>query len=436
MSAAAQRSDPPAIISRMPAPAIVVEGVSKTFERPEQLENTLKERALHPFRRRAVERFDALNDVSFAVEQGEFFGVVGRNGSGKSTLLKLMAGIYQTTAGEIWVRGRTSTFIELGVGFNPDLAARDNVYLNAIMLGLSASEARERYERVIEFAELREFESLKLKNYSSGMHVRLAFSVMVQVDADVLMIDEVLAVGDAGFQQKCFDEFNRLRDEGRTIVLVTHDMSAVRRFCDRAMLLERGRVVDIGEPDRIGSEYLDMNFGLKEEQPVVSAGAKPGEERYGDGRASITAMWLEDEHGEPLPENVPQGEVIVLKAVVEFHAAMTHPSVGVAIETDDRRMVFGANTMWVNERTGSYAAGDRATTTLRFRNQFAAGRYFISPAVAKRGTALALADHRIRFGSFVSTAAVVTGGLVDLDYDMELCSGAERPPVPSDKATL
>ena len=196
-----------------------------------------------------MNHLEALRGVSFAVEHGEFFGIVGRNGSGKSTLLKCLAGIYRLDGGEIWVDGRMSTFIELGVGFNPDLAARDNVILNGIMLGLTPREARRRYDEVIEFAELREFEDLKLKNYSSGMHVRLAFSVMIQVDADVLLIDEVLAVGDAAFQQKCFDEFNRLRDEGRTIVLVTHDMASVQRFCHRAMLLERGRRRD-GRPGR------------------------------------------------------------------------------------------------------------------------------------------------------------------------------------------
>src|SRR3954469_15963500 len=211
------------------APAIVVSGVSKRFRRPQEQMHTLKERALHPFRRRAFDAFTAVDDVSFEVAPGEFFGIVGRNGSGKSTLLKLIAGIYKANGGEIWANGRMSTFIELGVGFNPDLAARDNVILNGIMLGLTPAEARERYERVMEFSELAEYETVKLKNYSSGMHVRLAFAVMIQVDADVLLVDEVLAVGDAAFQQKCFDEFNKLRDAGRTIVLVTHDMTAVKR---------------------------------------------------------------------------------------------------------------------------------------------------------------------------------------------------------------
>jgi energy-coupling factor transporter ATP-binding protein EcfA2 len=306
------------------------------------------------------------------------------------------------------------------------------VYLNAVMLGLPPAEAKERYERVIDFAGLREFENLKLKNYSSGMHVRLAFSVMIQVDADVLLIDEVLAVGDAAFQQKCFDEFNRLRDDGRTIVLVTHDMGAVRRFCHRAMLMERGRIVDIGEPEFIGSEYLDMNFQAPPSEALPEPeDTRPDEERHGDGRATIADCWLEDASGEPLGENVPHGAEITLKAVIEFHAEMEHPSFGAAVETDDRRMVFGANSLWVNEHTGVYRSGDRATAVLRFRNHFAGGRYYVTVAVAKRGTGLELADQRVRFISFVSTTAVITGGFVDFDYDMELRPGAETSPLPA-----
>src|SRR5271154_4693310 len=174
-----------------------------------------------------------------------------------------------------------STFIELGVGFNPDLAAYENVALNGIMLGLSPREARSRYERVIEFAELEEFQDLKLKNYSSGMHVRLAFSVAIQVDADILLIDEVLAVGDASFQQKCFDVFTRMRDEGRTIVFVTHDMASLNRFCHRALLLERGSVVHLGEPHEVADRYLEINFGR---DPKVDSST---EDRGGDGEARV-----------------------------------------------------------------------------------------------------------------------------------------------------
>src|SRR5437763_11632622 len=279
---------------------IVADSVSKTFSIPEERTHTLKERALHPFRKTRHETFTALRDIGFQVAPGEFFGIAGRNGSGKSTLLKCLAGIYGVDRGSIWVDGRLSTFIELGVGFNPDLAARDNVVMNGIMMGLSPREARARYDEVIDFAELREFEELKLKNYSSGMHVRLAFSVAIQVDADILLIDEVLAVGDAAFQQKCFDVFNRMRDEGRTIVFVTHDMGSLNRFCHRALLLERGSTVYIGDPHEVADRYLEINFGRQAAPPGDSGS------RVGDGEARVVEAWVEDVRGQRCAA-VPQG---------------------------------------------------------------------------------------------------------------------------------
>ena len=216
--------------SNRPAPGVVADGVTKEFQLPQESVHTLKERVLHPFRGRSFERLQALEDVSFTVSEGEFFGVVGRNGSGKSTLLRCLAGIYHLDRGSIAVAGRVSPFIELGVGFNPELTARDNVILNALMLGLTPAEARDKFDAIIEFAELEEFLDLRLKNYSSGMQVRLGFSVAIQVASEILLVDEVLAVGDAAFQQKCYEQFHRLKEEGRTVVFVTHDMSAVERF--------------------------------------------------------------------------------------------------------------------------------------------------------------------------------------------------------------
>src|SRR5215207_4475779 len=181
-------------------PAVIVDDISKTFRLPHQQYHTLKERVLHPGRARTYEEFHALRNVSMAIEEGEFFGIVGRNGSGKSTLLKCLAGIYRPDRGTIDVRGRLSPFIELGVGFNGELTARENVLINAVMLGLSRREAKARFDEIIAFAELGEFVDLPVKNYSSGMSVRLGFAVAVQVDADILLVDEVLAVGDAAFQ--------------------------------------------------------------------------------------------------------------------------------------------------------------------------------------------------------------------------------------------
>ena len=411
------------------APAIVVEGVTKNFRRPQEQVHTLKERVLHPLRRRGFDAFTAVDDVSFAVEPGEFFGIVGRNGSGKSTLLKLIAGIYQSNGGEIWVNGRMSTFIELGVGFNPDLAARDNVILNGIMLGLTPAEARARYERVIDFAELREFDQLKLKNYSSGMHVRLAFSVMIQVDADVLLIDEVLAVGDASFQQKCFDEFNRLRDERKTIVLVTHDMGAVRRFCHRAMLMERGHVVALGDPETIGSQYMEINFRrvpqAAAEPDVVDHGVEPY--RFGDGRAQVTDLWLEDETGDRI-ETAMQGRDIVIRATVEFREDMEDPVVGLSMENEDHWPVFATQTTWFEERTGRFRAGEQATMTVRLPNVFTPGRYHVSPHVACRGSGLELADRRPRMHSFVVTGTRASGGILELDHDLRFERAGQQVP--------
>ena len=221
----------------------------------------------------------ALRDVSFDVHRGEFFGIVGRNGTGKSTLLKILASIYRAEAGSIRMAGRVAPFIELGVGFNPELTARENVVLNGVLMGLSRDEAESRVEAVIEFAELEEFADLKLKNYSSGMLVRLAFAVMIQSDADILLIDEVLAVGDAAFQQKCKDVFHEIRGSDRTVVLVTHDMTAVEQYCHRAMLLDQGDIVAIGDPDEVARRYLRLNFAEPrgaggDEHPVVPEGVE------------------------------------------------------------------------------------------------------------------------------------------------------------------
>jgi ABC-type polysaccharide/polyol phosphate transport system ATPase subunit len=240
-------------------PALIIDDVSKRFSLPADRVQTLKERALHPVRSKERKNFTALRDISFHIEKGEFFGLVGRNGSGKSTLLKCIAGIYKADSGEIYHDGSISSFIELGVGFNPELPAFDNVVLNATLLGLDVEVARERFSEVMDFAGLWEFENLKLRNYSSGMYVRLAFSVMLQIDADIMLIDEVLAVGDAAFQQKCFDQFERMRDEGKTIVFVTHGMDAVTRFCDRAALINRGDLVAIGGAEEISEQYLELN---------------------------------------------------------------------------------------------------------------------------------------------------------------------------------
>jgi ABC-type polysaccharide/polyol phosphate transport system ATPase subunit len=398
-------------------PAVRVDAVSKGFALPHEQVSTLKERALHPFRGRGHDTLQALRDVSFDVAPGEFFGIVGRNGSGKSTLLKCMAAIYAIDAGAIYINGRLSTFIELGVGFNPDLPARDNVLLNATMLGLSPREAARRFDEVIAFAELEQFVDLKLKNYSSGREVRLAFSVMIQVDADILLIDEVLAVGDAAFQQKCFDEFARIREQGRTVLLVTHDMGAVQRFCDRAMLLENGRVVELGDPERVGNRYLELNFS---ERARTGSRDLAEPERFGDGRATIEEAWFEDADGRRA-DVLPAGTPCAFSCRVVFHERVENPLFGVNLQNASRDTVLAASNLWTDPEPGTFAAGEEVTFRISFTNHLAPGRYDATPAVARGGSAgVAWIDRRERFTEMIVTGLRSTGALVDLPFEMAL----------------
>jgi ABC-2 type transport system ATP-binding protein len=241
--------------------AIRVDTVSKIFKLPHEKKTSLKSVLVSVARQGAkgYELQKALNNVSLEVKKGEFFGIVGRNGSGKSTLLKLLAGIYAPTKGEVHIGGSLTPFIELGVGFNPELTGRENVYLNGALLGFSRREVEAMYDEIVEFAEIERFMDQKLKNYSSGMQVRLAFSIATRSKSDILLIDEVLAVGDAAFQAKCFDYFLKLKEQKQTIVFVTHDMSAVKQFCDRAMMLHEGRVMLIDTPQKVALEYAVIN---------------------------------------------------------------------------------------------------------------------------------------------------------------------------------
>ena len=220
--------------------AIRVNHVSKTFKLPHEKQNSMKSLFVNAFRsKKTYEVQQALNDVSFEIKKGEFFGIVGRNGSGKSTLLKLLAGIYEPNKGSIQVNGRLTPFIELGVGFNPNLTGRENLFLNGALLGFNRKEMSDMYQEIVDFAEIEKFMDQKLKNYSSGMQIRLAFSIAIRANTDILLIDEVLAVGDQSFQEKCYKYFSSVKKTDKTVIFVTHDMGSVERFCDRVMLLDK-----------------------------------------------------------------------------------------------------------------------------------------------------------------------------------------------------
>jgi len=390
--------------------AVSIEGVSKTFRLPHQHYSTLKERMLHPLRSTTYDELRAVQDVSIEIAEGEFFGIVGRNGSGKSTLLKCIAGIYRVDTGRISIAGRLSPFIELGVGFNPDLNARDNVIINAIMLGLSRKQAMKRFEHVVEFAELEGFMDLRLKNYSSGMLVRLAFATAIQVDAEILLIDEVLAVGDAAFQQKCFEEFFRLKREGKTIVFVSHDMHSVERFCNRAMLMEHGVMRQLGDPHAIARAYHKLNFGhLPHEAPAPGADV---------GGTSIADAWFENAGGERIAE-ASQEEPLRMCFEARFTSDLDEPVFAATLRTELGHTIVVARSDDRGATSGSFRAGERAVVRFELPPWLTPSRYTLTPSVARAGTgedAVALVEDM--------TSVVIhgnsSGGILELPIKTEI----------------
>lgn len=238
--------------------ALQVNHLSKSYYIPSKKQNTLVELLSDPFSIFRHVRSPVVEDVSFEVGKGEAVGIIGRNGTGKSTLLKTIAGVYAPEKGTVEVQGRLVPFLELGVGFHPELTARENIYLNGIILGMSRSAIRSNFDRILDFAELAEYVNLPLKNFSSGMQVRLAFSIAFLSDADIYLLDEVFAVGDIAFQQKCFAVFNELKKKGKTLVLVSHSMDMVNQFCDRAILLHNHRIYADGEPNQVIATYKSL----------------------------------------------------------------------------------------------------------------------------------------------------------------------------------
>ena len=320
--------------------AISTEHLTKVFRVPVERTNSLKDLARRGFRPVAKRRFEALHDLSIDVRRGEFYSVIGPNGSGKSTLLKIMAGIYRPTSGKVSVAGRLSPFIELGVGFNAELTARENIFLSGAILGLSRARVAERFDDIVGFSELGDFMDQKLKNYSSGMLVRLAFAVAIQAHADILLVDEVLAVGDASFQEKCFDVFRRFKAEGRTIVFVSHDMATIQEFSDRVLLLHRGRARGVFSPAGAVVEYSRLNeehanMLLADHEATVATGDA--------GRPRILGVDMIDEHGTST-HAVQRGQTVTVR--VRFANPRLEPlNAGVAIYRNDGLYCFGTNTV-------------------------------------------------------------------------------------------
>ena len=412
--------------SRPPTPwataPVMIEArdLRKAFNVPDHRIDSFKERATHPFTRVHHRELRVLKGISFEVHRGEFFGIVGRNGSGKSTLLKILASIYAADAGRVRIAGRVAPFIELGVGFNPELTARENCVLNGVLMGLTRREAQGRLDAVIDFAELHDFVDLKLKNYSSGMIVRLAFAVMVQADPDVMLIDEVLAVGDAAFGQKCLDVFRERRRVGKTIVLVTHDMTTVQSLCHRAMLLHDGEITHIGDPEDTALAYLRLNFeGARETRGNVEIPI------YHDVNARVVRAQFVNERGEP-QQNVEQDTPLRLDLELEARRDLAEPIFGIQVRGESGEPVFGFTRTLDPSGPNRVAASERIRLVGEIENRLVPGSYSLDCWVRRTREAGDLGLQAIRLFDFRVYGAETGLGAVTVRSDVAVVTDSER----------
>lgn len=393
--------------------------------------------------------FWAIKEVSFEVQKGETVGIIGRNGSGKSTLLQMICGTLSPTAGSIKTKGRIAALLELGSGFNPEFTGRDNIYMNAALLGLSKEEIDARFDDISAFADIGQFIDQPVKTYSSGMVVRLAFAVQSQVEPDILIVDEALSVGDAKFQVKCYDRLRQLKENGTSILLVTHSSEQIVTHCTTAILLNGGIQVDVGEPKHVVNRYMDLLFGKekisKKDAPeqllkgpaegiVTSSyqlskiedcfyqryGYNPHEYRWGDGAATILDYYLAADQ-EPYPSAIRAGQRVALALSVKFHKDLYRPILGVTIKTKEGVTVYGVNSETLECDDFQKLGRSRSVIEVKaaFVCQLAAGDYFISLGVAtKHGEEVVPHDRRYDSIHLQVMPNSRFFGLVDLELTM------------------
>ena len=363
---------------------IDVEHVEKVFRIPHEKRTTVFEALTGLLRPTDYETFPALKDVTFSVEEGEMLGIIGENGSGKSTLLKILAGIMRPTSGRVSVNRRMTPFLELGVGFNPDFTAVENIRTYATIMGLSKREINGKVDDILAFAGLETFRDAKLKNFSSGMQVRLAFSTAIQTDPEILLMDEVLAVGDMEFQQKCMDVLNRYRNEGVTIVFVSHDLGSVRRFCDRTLLLNHGEQVALGETDEVIDRYI---YGRVAEEPVEAADpveeAPPAEEApRGNGKVKITGVKFLNKFGSE-SDRFNAFDPMTIQIIYSARERVADPVFGIALYSERGEHLYGTNTE-LKDVSIEYITGEGHIDLHIDRIPMLAGRFLLTVAAHTR----------------------------------------------------
>jgi ABC-2 type transport system ATP-binding protein len=347
--------------------AVNIVNVSKKFLLPHEKQSSIKGIFTSFFKAKGMSSEQlALDKINLKIHKGEFFGIVGRNGSGKSTLLKIIAGIYQPTNGCVKVNGKLVPFIELGVGFNPELTGRENVFLNGAILGFTHKEIENNYDNIVKFAELEEHMDVKLKNYSSGMQVRLAFACATRASADILLIDEVLAVGDADFQRKCFEYFKKLKKEGTTVIFITHDMSAVKEYCDRGVLIDDGKVQLSGSTEKITELYTKLFNDIAIDEDTNKLDPK---QRWGNKDIFITSK----------PKINIQKESISVTVPLKNNNGVRKPVIGISIENSSGQVLVGTNTKILGIDTSLINGESKISFNLP--NIFNTGRYKVSIAV-------------------------------------------------------
>ncbi len=413
--------------------AISVRNVTKRFRIPLDRSSTLKYRVTHLVSSSRYRELLAVDGVSFEVPAGQFLGIIGSNGSGKSTLLKILAGIYRASSGSVELNGVVSPFLELGVGFNPELTARENVLVNGAILGLSRSELQRRMDGILHFAELEDFADQKLKNFSSGMQVRLAFTVAIQADAAILLMDEVLAVGDVRFQAKCFEVFARYKREGKTVVLVTHDLAGVDMHCDRALLLQHGRIAAAGTATDVTSVYRrragaeagdDAAESMSDAEKLT--GSDSGSNRWGTAVVRFREVVVEGGAGER-GRHFETGSPLRLRLELEAREPVDDLVVGFAVRRSDGTLMSGTNTHVERVRVPRLRAGERLSVAYAVDHlTLLNGVYGLDVAATSASTSTNF-DWIQNAAQFSVTDVVGRVGLVQLGGAWEVALSAREP---------